>query len=51
MRGYIYHITTDPDNLGLISADDFFEDLDALSIRKTSARRVHWSVPTPWPRP
>lgn len=32
-RGYIYHITTTPDNLGCIDASDFFENLDALSAQ------------------
>ena len=32
-RGYIFHITTDPDNLGCINASDFFEYLDALSAQ------------------
>lgn len=32
-RGYIYHITIDPDSLGCIDSGDFFEDLDALSAQ------------------
>lgn len=31
-RGYIYHIVTDPDNLGNMSASNFYEDIDALCV-------------------
>lgn len=34
-RGYIYHIVSDPDDLGSMAASDFYDDLDALCVEYT----------------
>lgn len=31
-RGYIYHVVSDPDNLGNMTASNFYNDLDALCV-------------------